>query len=147
MKRTLLVGSVLAEDQPQVKLKSLSTARVLSFLPVNSPAIFYVKKPVRGAVYSALEAGGLTSVGFGAYFLTQVGKEPRAFLSDLSDTLVKGVGVTLVVIGAVAWMPPWIHTVVATPDYVDDCNAVSFYPLIKENDGNSLYGMGLRYKF
>ena len=38
-----MASPVLAEDAPQLKLKSHSTAKVLSLIPINSPAIFYVK--------------------------------------------------------------------------------------------------------
>ncbi len=73
----------------------------------------------------------------------------------MSDTIVKTLGVTMVVVGSAAWAAPWIHTIVATPSYVDDCNQkikekagiVSFYPMINSGGKGNLYGVGLDYRF
>jgi len=143
----------------EVKIRSQSTARVLSLLPINSPAAFYTGRPVRGTVYSLLEGGGLTAVGMGTYLLVSLGNEPSG--NDIGTAfgwlgygMVKGLGIGLVALGAIAWAPPWIHTVVKASDWTDDYNEKSLKkvsatvsPIVSYAGPNSIYGVNLGVRF
>lgn len=151
---TLFSFSAFAEEPAELHLKSRTTGRVLSLLPLNSPAIYYVKRPVRGTVYTLLEGCGIYFLVMGSGVLANVNhNDPKDWLGI--HEISKAVGVSLVIIGSAMYLPPWLHTAVATTDYVDEENdkirakasAVSFAPLFENVDDTSFYGFQFQYKF
>lgn len=155
----LLSTSVHGQEQGDLKLKSEKTARILSYIPLNSPALFYVKRPARGVGYTMLEVPGLVmfSLGMGGII---VGGHSASNAPDAGEGMFghmddRQIGAIIAGVGFLMWFPPWLHTVIKTPDYVQECNdntrrkanAVSFAPIMGVKDGGQVYGANLQYKF
>lgn len=156
----LLSTSVYGQEQGDLKLKSEKTARILSYIPLNSPALFYVRRPVRGVAYSFLEGWGLIGIIGGTAMMIAGGScgdrsDPDACEGPFGIMNDRQIGAIFAVAGFLLWFPPWLHTIIRTPDYVWDCNdkirrkagVVSFAPIMGVKDGGQVYGANLQYKF
>jgi hypothetical protein len=125
-------------------------------MPLNSPAIYYVKRPVRGTVYTVLELGGMTAMGYGAYILSEVAADDTNHpIGNAVRSIAAAAGAGSAIIGLALWLPPWILTVVKTEAYVDDCNQnilegakkASLLPLIRDIGDGAVYGLAFNYRF
>lgn len=155
----LLSTSVYGQKQEDLKLKSEKTAHILSYIPLNSPALFYVKRPVRGVLYTMLEVSGLIMISASMYEMVDGGScgdrsVPDACEGPFGHMTDRQIGAIFAGAGFLLWFPPWLHTVIKTPDYLDDYNdkvqkknAVSVAPIFTTKGKKQLYGLGLQYRF
>lgn len=143
---------VYAEDLKQPKFRSETTARVLSLMPLNSPALFYANRPVRGIIYTILETGGMVLMAGG---IDMIVKNEFSCGSEGDFCMNSGViGAIITPIGFAYFFPPWLHTVIKTPDYLDDYNdkirkknAVSIASIFTTTGEKQIYGLGFQYRF
>lgn len=157
---SLIASTAYGKEVGQLKLRSEETARILSLMPLNSPALFYVKRPVRGTIYTILELYGLTLIGVGSYGMIKGGScsdssNPDACEGPFGTMNDRWIGAILAGSGFLFWFPPWLHAAIKTPEYVDDCNykikekanQVSLYPFYNVRGDNHTYGAMLQYRF
>lgn len=154
---SMSLGTANAEEigaASQGKPLSMSTVWTLSALPINSPALFYAKRPISGVITSIFEAGGLALGTYGAIVLAQINDcsaaDNFAGLCTLGSAVSKSVATGLLIGGYGAlWLPPYIYGLVAAPraakKYNDSLAAVSFKPTFFILPGGG--GIGLAGKF
>lgn len=102
---------------------SLRTARVLSFLPINSPAMYYTRHPVRGTLYTLSEGFGLAMGIAGTIIAVSFSSaDSDGLFGEVNDAMLAG-GILGMVLGyGVLWGYPWVKTVVVTPRYAREYN-------------------------
>jgi hypothetical protein len=132
----------------------MTTARILSVLPVNTPALFYVNRPVRGVLYTVLEGGGIALITYGSLIMTNRDCSSSGAFGQFC-TIGKAAGISTLVLGSAMWLAPWLHTIVKTEDYLDTYNSeisfkakeVAFIPIIETSKERNMYGAALALRF
>ncbi|MBI2982096.1 MAG: hypothetical protein HYY44_07390 [Deltaproteobacteria bacterium] len=123
--------------------KSLKTVKILSYLPINAPALIYAGRPLKGTVLTFVEI-----YGFGAM------TAPMITWCAGSDKENCDLALALLVTGTVLWLPSWIYSLVKAPQYVDEYNRriqerqISLRPWFRlENDKFLTTSAGLAFRF
>ncbi|MBI2345529.1 MAG: hypothetical protein HYV03_01275 [Deltaproteobacteria bacterium] len=105
---------------------NMTTVRVLSYLPFNSPALFYARKPVSGVVTTVFEGLGLTLGILGT--VGYIGRK-TSDCDVLFEPLCQGaeaLGNTLLITamagGYVMWLPSWIYAMTKAPNAAEEHN-------------------------
>lgn len=105
-----LLGTRAYAEEKVSKPLSMTTGRILSFLPLNTPAKFYTHHPIQGVTLTPVEGIGLTLLIWGA---VETATDQRSdFNSNDAFTII----------GGVLWFTPWLYTVLSTPDDVRSYN-------------------------
>lgn len=127
-------------DAAENKPLSMTTARVLSFIPLNSPAKFYTRHPIQGSIFTPVEAFGLFLLIGGAVEKATENRDDFNF-NDVA-----------MIIGGVTWFAPWLYTVLSTPGDVRSYNeklarpkGLAFQPALQILDDGLAFGFHGRF--
>lgn len=139
-----------SESTPEKKPLSMKTVRILSALPLNSPALFYARRPISGTVTTVTEGLGLTLITLGSLVLAEdcVG---NSSIDNAFCDFGSLAGRVFVISGALLWIPSYTYGLLKAPQAAEEYNAlhgrsqISWHPYILAGENGVKAGLRVRF--